>query len=75
MRDVFDGLFLMGVGMGTVFVFLGLMIASTEAIRVLFGTSAAQPPSPPPGPRSGDRDEALETAAVTAALLHHRRRR
>lgn len=75
MRDVLDGLFLMGVGMGTVFLFLGLMIASTEVIRVLFGgpPAARVPPAPPAGPRAGGRDEALETAVVTAALLHHRR--
>jgi Na+-transporting methylmalonyl-CoA/oxaloacetate decarboxylase gamma subunit len=76
MTDVFDGLFLMCVGMGTVFVFLGLMIGSTEVIRLMFGSPAApKSPSPPSGPRSGGRDEALETAVVTAALLHHRRPR
>jgi len=79
MRDVFDGLFLMCVGMGTVFVFLALMIVTTEGIRVLFGGPAAHvppaPPASPPGPRAGGRDEAAEAAAVTAAIRHHRRPR
>jgi sodium pump decarboxylase gamma subunit len=76
MRDVFDGLFLMCVGMGTVFLFLGLMIGTTELIRRVFGgpPAPASAPSPPPSaPRGGD--EALEAAAVTAAIRHHRRKR
>jgi oxaloacetate decarboxylase gamma subunit len=78
MKDLLDGLFLMCVGMGTVFVFLCLMILATEIIRVVFGGPAAAPAPAGPGPAAGGEpaaDEALRTAVVTAAVTHHRRRR
>jgi Na+-transporting methylmalonyl-CoA/oxaloacetate decarboxylase gamma subunit len=60
MTDVFDGLFLMCVGMGTVFVFLGLMIGTTEVIRLVFGSPAApKPPTPPTRPPAGGPAPAL----------------
>jgi Na+-transporting methylmalonyl-CoA/oxaloacetate decarboxylase gamma subunit len=77
MRDILDGLFLMGVGMGTVFLFLGLMIATTGVIRRLCAgpAPASGPPDAPGGPGGpGEDAEALRAAVIAATLTHHRRR-
>jgi len=74
MDDVFSGVFLMVVGMGTVFLFLALMILATEVIRRIWGEKPAPPAVTGPPPVPGE-DEAMRAAVTTAALLHHRRRR
>lgn len=81
MSDIYSGLFLMVMGMGTVFLFLGLLILVTEGIRRIWGQRVVPAPAPmgaarrvPAGPASA-HEEALRTAVVTAALKHHRRRR
>jgi sodium pump decarboxylase gamma subunit len=73
MHNLFSGAFLMVVGMGTVYLFLGLLIGVTEVIRIFWGEKPAPPAAPPSHPAG--EDEALRAAVVTAALLHHRRRR
>ena len=78
MSNLYSGLFLMGVGMGTVFLFLGLLILVTEGIRRVWGEREAPAPpgahGVPPGP-SATPDETLRAAVVAATLIHHRRRR
>lgn len=83
MSDIYSGLFLMVMGMGTVFLFLGLLILVTEGIRRIWGQPLRPAAAPnamsaarrvPAGPASA-HEEALRTAVVTAALKHHRRRR
>lgn len=74
MGDLFSGLFLMFVGMGTVYLFLVLLILVTEVIRRVWGEKPV-PAAPAAAPSSPGEDEALRAAVVTAALLHHRRRR
>jgi Na+-transporting methylmalonyl-CoA/oxaloacetate decarboxylase gamma subunit len=69
MNDLGSGVFLMCVGMGTVFLFLVLLIVATEAIRVAVGTPAAPAPPPPAD------DDALEAAVIAAAVTHDRARR
>jgi Na+-transporting methylmalonyl-CoA/oxaloacetate decarboxylase gamma subunit len=70
MNDLGSGAFLMCVGMGTVFLFLVLLIGITEAIRMAVGTPAA--PSAPPAAAA---DDALEAAVIAAAVTHDRARR
>jgi len=74
MGNLFNGVFLMVVGMGTVYLFLTLLMLLTEAIRRVWGDKP-EPPAPAAGPRSPAEDETLRAAVVTAALLHHRRPR
>jgi oxaloacetate decarboxylase (Na+ extruding) subunit gamma len=74
MSNLLSGVFLMVVGMGTVYLFLALLIGVTEVIRIVWGERPA-PPTPPAPPRAAADDETLRAAVVTAALLHHRRPR
>jgi len=74
MSDLFNGVFLMVVGMGTVYLFLALLILITEGIRRIWGEKPVPPAAPTP-PRAPSEDEALRAAVVTAALIHHRRPR
>lgn len=69
MDDLLSGVFLMVVGMGTVYLFLGLLIAVTEIIRVTVGT-----PAPPSAPPASGGDDAVEAAVIAAAVTHHRGR-
>jgi len=73
MHDLLSGAFLMVVGMGTVYLFLGLLIGVTQVIRIVWGEKP-EPPGAPPSHAAAE-DEVLRTAVVTAALLHHKRRR
>jgi sodium pump decarboxylase gamma subunit len=74
MSNLFSGLFLMLVGMGTVYLFLTLLILVAEGIRIVWGEKPA-PPAPPAAPRLSGEDEALRAAVVAATLIHHRRPR
>lgn len=66
-----QGLSLMAVGMGTVFVFLtGLIVATTIMSRLLQRFGGGEPP-PGAGPRPDDRQL---VAVITAAIREHRRR-
>ena len=61
-----EGLTLMLVGMGTVFVFLTVLVAATTLMSRLVNRSQ-------PGPTAGgDSDE--EIAAIAAAIAAHRRK-
>ncbi len=68
--DLFaQGLELMLVGMGTVFVFLTLLVAATATMsRLVQRFERGEPASSPSG------DESEEVAAITAAITMHRRR-
>jgi oxaloacetate decarboxylase gamma subunit len=58
-----NGLMLMLVGMGTVFVFLTLLVIATTLMSRLVMTLQ---------PRQGAADEAQEIAAIAAALILYR---
>ena len=62
-----QGLTLMLVGMGTVFVFLTLLVAATSLMSALTARL-----SPPPAAESPVSDE--EVAAISAAINRHRQR-
>jgi len=66
-----QGLQLMLVGMGTVFVFLSALVLATTLMSRLVIRLEGEPPSEPP-PGAG---EAEEVAAIGAAIAAHRRRR
>jgi oxaloacetate decarboxylase gamma subunit len=66
--DLIDqGLKLMLVGMGTVFVFLSTLVV---AMRVMSGLVRRLTPAPIPASAAADADQ---VAAVAAAVEHHRR--
>ncbi len=64
-----EGLALMLVGMGTVFVFLTLLVASMSAMSAAVARFA--PPTLPPG-QSSSEDPAVVAAIVAAVDLHRR---
>jgi len=69
--DLFgQGLELMLVGMGTVFVFLSALVLATTAMSRLVLHFEREPPAAGAG-----ADEAEEVAAISAAIAAHRRRR
>lgn len=71
--DLFgQGLELMLVGMGTVFVFLSALVLATTAMSRLVLHFEGEPPAPGGG---AGAEEAEEVAAISAAIALHRRRR
>ncbi|XOV81470.1 MAG: OadG family protein [bacterium] len=67
------GLELMLIGMGTVFVFLTLLVAATKTMSVLVLRYAPLPPVlVPPIPEDATAPSAEEVAAITAAIHQHR---
>lgn len=70
---LWEGFNLMLIGMGTVYLFLTLLVFCTQLMSRLvarYFPEAVPPPLPPPDRR---QDEVL--AAVSAAVHHHRHRR
>ncbi|MEM8769624.1 MAG: OadG family transporter subunit [Pseudomonadota bacterium] len=65
-----EGLELMLVGMGTVFVFLTTLVFATTAMSALVQRFLPEP-EPAPAAGSGISDE--EIAAITIAIAAHRR--
>ena len=66
-----QGLALMLVGMGTVFVFLTLLVASMSAMSAAVARFAPPPPAPPSRPTASE-DHAVVAAIVAAVDLHRR---
>lgn len=66
---IVQGLELMVAGMGTVFVFLTLLVLTTAAMSAL-----VQRFTPAPAPETSGVSEE-EVAAITAAIVRHRNRR
>lgn len=64
-----DGLELMLLGMGTVFVFLTLLVIGTTIMsRIVMRMPDAPDPEPKRRARSSDKDDLAEVAAVAAAV-------
>lgn len=75
MNELFvQGLELMLVGMGTVFVFLTLLVLATAAMSRLVQRFEGRHPADAPAVASAPADESEEVAAIAAALTLHRRR-
>lgn len=74
--SLWDGVKLMLVGMGFVFLFLTLLVYATRLMSILVARYLPPPRAPQPAPmppvsRVGD---VQLVAAVTAAVQHHRAR-
>ncbi|MEZ5505087.1 MAG: OadG family transporter subunit [Gammaproteobacteria bacterium] len=71
-----EGLDLMVIGMGTVFVFLGVLVVCVQAMSAVIVRYSPAPRMPepviPPVKASPAQDELA--AAMTAAIHHHRQR-
>ena len=75
MNELFvQGLELMLVGMGTVFVFLTLLVLATAAMSRLVQRFEGRHPADASAVASAPADESEEAAAIAAALTLHRRR-
>lgn len=74
-----QGMELMVYGMGTVVVFLGLLVLTTSAMSLLVARYFPEPlqplPSPPGDRRSPGEDEGRIVAAISAAIHLHRSKR
>lgn len=71
---LWEGINLMLIGMGTVFLFLTLLVFCVQIMSRLIGRyfpEAAPVPAPAPAP---DRRQEEVLAAVSAAVHHHRQR-
>jgi oxaloacetate decarboxylase gamma subunit len=71
-----DALTLMALGMGTVFVFLTILVFVTGMMSSLVSrfAPASVPPSAPPAAPSAGADQST-LAAISAAIYAHRSRR
>lgn len=73
---VLEGFKFMGLGMGTVFLFLVIMIASmnimSTVIHRFFPEPHASEASDTSVPASQEKDNSKVIAAITAAIAHHR---
>jgi len=72
-NPIIQGLELMVAGMGTVFVFLTLLIFATAGMSALVRRFTPAP-APAPVPKAAGVSEE-EVAAITAAVARHRRSR
>lgn len=75
-----EGLNLMLVGMGAVFVFLVLLVFATSLMSSLVGRFLPEPPIPvplpvTPAPHQARVDDEQLIAVITAAIHQHRSRR
>lgn len=67
-----QGVELMLIGMGTVFVFLTTLVGATTLMSALAGNRSE--PAPAAATVSGDGPDAEELAAISAAITRHRQR-
>lgn len=68
------GLELMAFGMGTVFVFLTLLVAVTASMSTLVQRYAPESHSTPDEPSRGSGEPSPEILAVLSAAIHQHRR-
>lgn len=74
MQNLYSSLFLMIVGMGTVFLFLALLIVATEAVRKMIDTPAPVAPAQAASPAAGP-DEATLAVVIASAITQFRQDR
>jgi len=71
---VFEGVKFMFLGMGTVFLFLIIMIASMNIMSYLIGRFFPEPQAKLDKQNVAiQEDNSKKIAAITAAIMHHRR--
>ena len=70
---VIEGMKFMFLGMGTVFVFLGIMIAAMNAMSTIIHRFFPEPqPNVDATKSTQEPDKKKIVAAITAAIIHHR---
>lgn len=73
---VLEGFKFMGLGMGTVFVFLIIMIVSMNIMSIVIHRFFPEPEPtaavPSSAPTSAKKDNNKLVAAITAAIKHHK---
>lgn len=71
---VFEGVKFMILGMGTVFLFLSLMIAFMNVMSAVIHKFFPEPKPSPSVPKTEAKqdDNKKIVAAITAAIMHHR---
>ena len=62
----------MGLGMGTVFLFLIIMIGSMNLMSYIIHKFFPEPQASEPAPAAPQQDNKKVIAAITAAISHHR---
>ncbi len=68
-----EGLWLMAIGMATVFAFLGVMVLTMQGSAAFFDSYGHLFPEPEPPPkRVPEATVPIEIAVVLAAVAHHR---
>jgi len=74
---VFEGLKFMGLGMGTVFLFLVLMIAMMNVMSHLIHKYFPEPVAAPSAPKASpeQKNNNNKIAAIAAAIMHHNQNR
>ncbi|MBI5137042.1 MAG: OadG family protein [Nitrospirae bacterium] len=76
MQNLYSSLFLVIVGMGTVFLFLALLIIATEAVRRMIDTPApAAPVAPAKAASPAAPDEATLAVVIASAVTQFRQDR
>ena len=69
---VVEGFKFMGLGMGTVFLFLVVMIISMNIMSTVIHKFFPEPPVSADSSASAKKDNKKIVAAITAAIKHHR---
>lgn len=69
---IIEGVKFMGLGMGTVFVFLLIMIGCMNLMAAIIDKFFPQPQTSVKSPTSAPKDNKKVVAAITAAIKHHR---
>ena len=71
---IHEGIALMGLGMGFVFVFLTVLVGVTTLMSKTIGRFFPEPAAPA-GPRAGSRQDDDLTVVISAAVHRYRHRR
>ena len=69
---VIEGFKFMGLGMGTVFLFLIILIICMNILSVVVHRFFPEPHQNPDAPAVGKQDNKKVIAAISAAISHHR---
>jgi len=69
---IMEGMKFMILGMGTVFVFLIVMIACMNMMSTIINRYFPEPQVPADVPAQGSQDKKKIVAAITAAIKYHR---
>lgn len=69
---IVEGFKFMGLGMGTVFLFLIILIVSMNILSTVVHKFFPEPHQNPDAPVTQKKDNKKVIAAITAAISHHR---